>query len=77
MSDLWGADGTQSSTAIWPGDNGSYTEYDRYLTQLVADLKANGMTTAIKLLIWNEPDLGSLFWKPGKSRSPSSLEWAS
>lgn len=67
MSDLWGADGTQLSSAIWPGDGGSCTEYDRYLTQLVADLKANGMTTAIKLLIWNEPDLGTVFWEPGGS----------
>lgn len=66
MSDLWGADGTQGSNAMWPGDGGSYTEYDRFLTQLVADLKANGMTTSIKLLIWNEPDLASLFWAPGE-----------
>lgn len=66
MSDLWGADGTQLSTGPWPGDSGSYTEYDAYLTQLVADLKANGMTTNIKLLIWNEPDYGTVFWGPGK-----------
>ena len=62
-SDLWGADGTQPSNAIWPGDNGNWAEYDRYLTQLASDLKANGMTD-IKFLIWNEPDL-SYFWTVG------------
>lgn len=81
LSDIWGADGTQATSAIWPGDNGSWTgsffrwleqssdlldtEYDRFLTQLVADLKANSMTTALKILIWNEPDLGTAFWYPG------------
>ncbi|KAG8866691.1 hypothetical protein FRB98_004584, partial [Tulasnella sp. 332] len=34
MSDIWGADGTQATTAEWPGDNGSYTEFDRFLAQL-------------------------------------------
>ncbi|KAF7332606.1 hypothetical protein MKEN_00143400 [Mycena kentingensis (nom. inval.)] len=61
MSDLWGTDGTQGSGGQYPGANGNFAEYDRYLTQLVSDLKANGMTTNIKLLIWNEPDL-TLFW---------------
>ncbi|KAG8995203.1 hypothetical protein FRB94_009341 [Tulasnella sp. JGI-2019a] len=68
MSDIWGADGTQATTAIWPGDNGSYTEFDRFLAQLVSDLKANSMTTNIKILIWNEPDLGTVFWYPGQAR---------
>ncbi|KAJ6471623.1 glycoside hydrolase family 39 protein [Mycena vitilis] len=61
MSDLWGTDGTQGSNGVYPGANGDFTEYDAYLTQLVKDLKANGMTTNIKLLIWNEPDL-TIFW---------------
>ncbi|KAJ7339958.1 glycoside hydrolase family 39 protein [Mycena albidolilacea] len=61
MSDLWGTDGTQGSNGVYPGANNDFVEYDAYLTQLVKDLKANGMTTNIKLLIWNEPDL-SLFW---------------
>ncbi|KAI3609887.1 glycoside hydrolase family 39 protein [Moniliophthora roreri] len=58
MSDLWGADG--QSISQWPGDNGDWTEFDHFLTQLVSDLKANSMTD-LKLLIWNEPDL-SIFW---------------
>lgn len=64
MSDLWGCDATQGTNAIYPGDNGDFTEYDRFLTQFVADIKANSMTTSIKLLIWNEPDL-SAFWTRG------------
>ncbi len=67
MSDLWGADGTQGSDAIYPFDNSDWTEYDRFLTQFVADLKANGMTSNIKLLMWNEPDL-TVFWTKGLAR---------
>jgi hypothetical protein len=59
MSDLWGADGGQGNAA-YPGDNGDFTDYDKFLTQLVSDLKANGMTD-LKMLIWNEPDL-TIFW---------------
>ncbi|KAJ7176209.1 glycoside hydrolase family 39 protein [Mycena crocata] len=62
MSDLWGTDGTQGSNGQYPGVNTDFTVFDTYLTQLVRDLKANGMTTNIKLLIWNEPDLGTVFW---------------
>ncbi|KAJ7677195.1 glycoside hydrolase family 39 protein [Mycena rosella] len=62
MSDLWGTDGTQGSNGVYPGVNTDFTEFDAYLTQLVSDLKANGMTTNIKLLIWNEPDLVNVFW---------------
>ncbi|KAJ7154482.1 glycoside hydrolase family 39 protein [Mycena filopes] len=61
MSDLWGTDGTQGSNGVYPGANGDFVEFDAYLTQLVKDLKANGMTTNIKLLIWNEPNL-TAFW---------------
>ncbi|KAJ7027779.1 glycoside hydrolase family 39 protein [Mycena alexandri] len=61
MSDLWGTDGTQGANGVYPGANGDFTEFDAYLAQLVADLKANGMTTNIKLLIWNEPNL-TAFW---------------
>ncbi|KAJ7512235.1 glycoside hydrolase superfamily [Mycena galericulata] len=62
MSDLWGTDGTQGANAAYPGVGTDFTEFNAYLTQLVSDLKANGMTTNIKLLIWNEPDLPGVFW---------------
>ncbi|KAK7045964.1 hypothetical protein VNI00_006959 [Paramarasmius palmivorus] len=70
MSDLWGADG--QSISQWPGDNGDWSEYDRFLTQLVSDLKANSMTD-LRLLIWNEPDL-SIFW--AKSQDQYENTWS-
>lgn len=61
IHDLWGADGTQNSSAPYPGDNGDWTSWDNYLTQLFSDLNANGMTTKLVVDIWNEPDL-TAFW---------------
>ncbi|KAK4139454.1 glycoside hydrolase family 39 protein [Dichotomopilus funicola] len=61
VHDLWGADSTQGTDAPYPGDNGDWTSYDRYLTQLISDLKANNMLEGLDIDIWNEPD-GSLFW---------------
>ncbi|TVY75814.1 hypothetical protein LSUE1_G004577 [Lachnellula suecica] len=63
IHDLWGADGTQNSTAPYPGDNGVWTSWDNYLTQWISDMKANGATTGLSVDIWNEPDLGGgIFW---------------
>ncbi|KAG8822362.1 hypothetical protein FRC17_009590 [Serendipita sp. 399] len=45
MSDLWGADGIQGSNAPYPGDNGNWAEYNKFLAQFVSDIKANGMTS--------------------------------
>lgn len=59
--DIWGADGTQSSSAVYPGDDGDWSNYDNFLTQLVADMKANDMTDDVVIDIWNEPD-GTSFW---------------
>lgn len=61
IHDLWGADGTQNSSAPYPGDNGDWTSWDSYLTQLFSDLNSNSMTTKLVVDIWNEPDL-SAFW---------------
>ncbi|KAH8771764.1 glycoside hydrolase superfamily [Diaporthe sp. PMI_573] len=61
IHDLWGADGTQGSSAPYPGDNGDWSSWDNYLTQLIADINANAMTTRLVVDIWNEPDL-SAFW---------------
>ena len=61
IHDLWGADGTQNSSAPYPGDNGDWTSWDNYLTQWISDMNANGATTDIIVDIWNEPD-GTLFW---------------
>ncbi|MFE9452033.1 RICIN domain-containing protein [Streptomyces sp. NPDC006739] len=61
--DLWGADGTTSQG--WPGDNGDWTQFDNFVTQLIGDVKANNMTVDWDL--WNEPN-GSGFWKPSQSQ---------
>ncbi|KAF8847539.1 glycoside hydrolase [Acephala macrosclerotiorum] len=67
LHDLWGADSTEPSTAPFPGDNGDWTNYDNFLTQLLSDMQANGMTSGIVFDIWNEPD-GSNFWARPQSQ---------
>ncbi|RHZ54011.1 glycoside hydrolase family 39 protein [Aspergillus thermomutatus] len=61
IHDLWGADGTQNSSAPYPGDNGDWTSWDSYLTHLLSDIKSNGMADGLIIDIWNEPDL-TYFW---------------
>ncbi|CRG83374.1 Beta-xylosidase [Talaromyces islandicus] len=67
IHDLWGADGTQNSSAPYPGDDGDWTSWDDYLAQLFSDMKSNGMTEALIVDIWNEPD-GSGFWNREQSQ---------
>ncbi|OLZ74819.1 beta-xylosidase [Streptomyces sp. IMTB 2501] len=61
--DLWGADSTTSQG--WPGDNGDWTKFDNFVTQLINDVKANHMT--VEWDLWNEPD-GRGFWAPSQSQ---------
>ncbi|QQM38258.1 RICIN domain-containing protein [Streptomyces liliifuscus] len=61
--DLWGADGTTSQG--WPGDNGDWTKFDNFVTQLISDVRANNMT--VQWDLWNEPDL-SIFWGAPQSQ---------
>ncbi|KAI9655101.1 MAG: hypothetical protein M1821_005584 [Bathelium mastoideum] len=58
--DIWGTDHANSST-IWPGDSGSWTDYDKFVSQLISDILANDMETGLVWDVWNEAD-GS-FWK--------------
>ncbi|MDG4830719.1 RICIN domain-containing protein [Solwaraspora sp. WMMD1047] len=55
--DLWGADGAAISR--FPGDNGNWTDYDTFLTRLINDVRAAGLT--VQWDIWNEPNI-TLFW---------------
>lgn len=55
--DLWGADGY--GIARFPGDNNDWSDYNAFLTRVIADVKATGVT--VQWDIWNEPNLG-LFW---------------
>ncbi|MEU4215767.1 RICIN domain-containing protein [Actinoplanes sp. NPDC026623] len=61
--DLWGADGYPISR--FPGDNGDWSDYDAFLTRLIGDIKAAGLT--VQWDIWNEPNLG-LFWNRPQSQ---------
>jgi hypothetical protein len=55
--DLWGADGFPISR--FPGDNGNWSDYDNFLTRLINDVRAAGIT--VQWDIWNEPNI-TLFW---------------
>ena len=61
--DLWGADGYPISR--FPGDNGDWTDYDAFLTRLISDVRAAGIT--VQWDIWNEPNL-SLFWNRSQAQ---------
>ncbi|EKD13577.1 uncharacterized protein L3040_007220 [Drepanopeziza brunnea f. sp. 'multigermtubi'] len=67
IHDLWGADGTQNSSAEYPGDNEDWSSWDEYLTQVISDVKANAMTAGLSIDIWNEPDL-HFFWTRGQTQ---------
>lgn len=54
--DIWGTDHLNSST-VWPGDNGDWTDYDKFIKKLMADLKANNALRGLVWDIWNEPDI--------------------
>lgn len=61
--DLWGADGTAISR--FPGDNGDWTDYNNFLTRLIADVRATGVP--VEWDIWNEPNI-TLFWNRPQSQ---------
>lgn len=58
LSDLWGADGHQNTSAPWPGDNGDWTFYNDYLNHIISMVNKHNMTKNLVIDIWNEPDLG-------------------
>jgi len=72
IHDLWGADGSQNSSAPYPGDNGNWASWDSYLNQWISDMNANGATSNLIVDIWNEPDL-SIFW--GRSQDQYLQMW--
>ncbi|KAK5988436.1 hypothetical protein PT974_12591 [Cladobotryum mycophilum] len=67
LHDLWGADGSESKADPFPGDNGDWGAWDSFLDQAVHDMRANNMTTGIKVDIWNEADGGG-FWLRDRSQ---------
>ena len=60
LHDLWGADGTQNSSAPYPGDGGNWAFYDAFLTQVISDIQSNSMTIGLDIDLWNEPE--GIYW---------------
>ncbi|EFX00271.1 hypothetical protein CMQ_7273 [Grosmannia clavigera kw1407] len=65
--DIWGADGTQDSSFVYPGDDGDWSSYDQFLARLISDLRANDMLDGLVIDIWNEPDLTG-FWNRSQAQ---------
>lgn len=61
IHDLWGTDHSNSNTK-WPGDNGDWADYDKFVQQLMSDVAANMDPAHVTWDIWNEPDI-NIFWK--------------
>jgi hypothetical protein len=67
VSDLWGED-PACATPRFPGDGGDWTDYNKFMTQLISDAQALGMTGPdVRWDLQNEPDVG-LFWGAPQSQ---------
>ncbi|KAG8671931.1 hypothetical protein FPOAC1_005189 [Fusarium poae] len=64
---LWGADGGQSETFEYPGDNSDWRRWDTFLEQTLKDIQDSDMSKGLVIDIWNEPDL-SFFWGASKQQ---------
>jgi hypothetical protein len=61
VSDLWGAD-LACRVSEFPGDNGDWSRYSSFVTQIINDVQAAGMTGPDLIWdLWNEPDCCG-FW---------------
>jgi hypothetical protein len=63
MADLYGADGSQPANTMWPCDNGSCANFLSFIDSVVGAIQSSGVKVAYD--IWNEPDLGTVFWGRG------------
>jgi hypothetical protein len=61
-SALWGADGLQTGSDEFPGDNGDWSNYDAFLIRLATDIKRLHMTEGLIVELWNEADYNLGFW---------------
>lgn len=62
LSDLWGADLTQSSSAVYPCNGGDCSNWVTFIDDVVAAVDAAGITVTYEP--YNEPN-GSSFFPPG------------
>ncbi|KAF2009778.1 glycoside hydrolase family 39 protein [Aaosphaeria arxii CBS 175.79] len=63
-SDLWGAQGGAPENFPFPGDNGDWSEMEKFLRQVISDIKDNDMLDGLVIDLWNEPDLDSFWNRP-------------
>jgi len=61
LSDLWGADLTQSSSAVYPCNNGDCSNWITFIDDVVAAVRASGVSVTYEP--YNEPN-GSGFFPP-------------
>jgi hypothetical protein len=67
VSDLWGED-PACATPRFPGDGGDWSDYTKFLTQVISDAQAAGMTGAdVRWELQNEPDV-PLFWNASREQ---------
>jgi hypothetical protein len=71
LAPIWASDGV-CNVPRWPGDNGNWTEFTNFMTQVINDARANGMTGPdVRWDIWNEPNI--FFW--GRSQAQYLEMW--
>jgi hypothetical protein len=49
VHDLWGADGVTSDDGLYPGDNGDFSEFEKFLKQVKRDLEANDILDSLAI----------------------------
>jgi hypothetical protein len=72
LSDLFGADGSQPASTVWPCTSGNCSNWVSFLDAVVGAIKASGVTVAYD--IWNEPD-ETEFWTPGMDSTQYFQMW--
>lgn len=72
LSDVYGADGSQPSSTVWPCASGNCSNWVAFLDDVVGAINASGVSVAYD--IWNEPD-ESIFWSPGMDTTEYFEMW--
>lgn len=66
LSDLWGADGSQTSDLKYPGDSNDWSSWDAFIQAVIDGLATASLAAQnTSIQIWNEPDTKS-YW-PGEA----------
>ncbi|SEO77020.1 RICIN domain-containing protein [Actinacidiphila rubida] len=74
VSDIYGNNGGQPSTTVYPCDNGDCSNWISFIDSTVGALQASGLPFAYD--IYNEPDI-SVFWKRGMNSAQYFQMWDS